>query len=84
MVWVRRRRLGQEERKKGKTTVSFFSGDKVLLEQGLWLPRGWKGAGAPVGLRLHSYDVAARRKPLSTPGAAVSSGVQNIAGGQEP
>ena len=44
VFWVRSRTLwGREERKKGKTTVPFFSGDKVLLEA--------KALNAPVGVR---------------------------------
>ena len=39
MLW------GQEEREKGKTTMPFFSGDKVLLERkaldGPWVGGGW-------------------------------------------
>ena len=56
MVWVRRRTLwGREERKKGKTTVPFFSGDKVLLERkALDAPEGGWGQGAPVALGLQS------------------------------
>lgn len=53
MVWVRSRMLwGQEEREKGKTTMPFFSADKVLLEakavDGLWVGGGW-GASLLLG-----------------------------------
>lgn len=64
MVWVRRRMLwGREERKKGKTTVPFFSGDKVLLERKvLDAPEGGWGQRAPVALGLQSHG---KTKPPS-------------------
>lgn len=66
MVWVRRRMLwGREERKKGKTTVPFFSGDKVLLERkALDAPEGGWGQRAPVALGLQSHG---KTKPPSVP-----------------
>lgn len=48
MVWVRRRTLWGREKKKGKTTAPFFSGNKVLLEtqsaDAPWVDRARAGA----------------------------------------
>lgn len=68
--------------RKEKTTVPFFSGDKVLLEMttfdGLWVDGG-RGA-----LTLHGHDAAITIKPLSIPRTAVSYRLQKITVGQEP
>lgn len=68
MVWVKRTLWGWEERKKGKTTVPFFSGDKVLSERkALNAPGGGWGQGVPMALGLHSCSVVIRMKLLSSP-----------------
>lgn len=86
MVWVRRSTLwGWEERKKGNTTVPFFSGDKVLLDRkALDAPEeGW-GQGSPVALQQHGPGLPQDEATLQAPQQQRPVGYRKLLSGMGP